>query len=416
MLRALDLAEAIDAGDLTPAAALELAAEAIGERERDLKVFAHLDLETARIKAQRLKPEGGLYGLPIGLKDIIDTASMPTEYGSPVYKGHRPKADATIAVMTEAAGGLILGKTASTEFAFLNPAPTFNPHDPERTPGGSSAGSAAGVAAGMLPLAFGTQTGGSMLRPASFCGVACMKPSYRLLPMMGVKPFAPLLDTLGLFGARVVDVAFGLAAITGRDLRVDNEDFGTPSFGVTRLPFAGEAEAESVAALDAAVAALRKAGAKVVELDLPPELAAAHEAHRVINNVEGAQSLMFEHHHHADAISPMLMELLRDGAARSIAEFDRARSIANRARKAVRPIFESVDVILTYSAPGVAPMRDTTGDARYNKLITLLGLPAVSVPFYRSAEGLPVGVQVAAAFGDDRRALAAAAWLEALNR
>lgn len=415
MLRALDLAEAIDAGDLTPAAVLELAAEAIAEHEGAIKAFAHLDLETARVKAQRIRVDGGLYGLPVGLKDIIDTASMPTEYGSPVYKGHRPKADASIAVMTEAAQGIVLGKTATTEFAFLNPAPTFNPHDATRTPGGSSAGSAAAVAAGMLPLAFGTQTGGSMIRPASYCGVAAIKPSYRLLPMVGVKPFAPLLDTLGLFGARVVDVAFGLAAISGRDLRVDGEDFGTPVFGITRLPFAGEVEPESVAALDAAIAAIGKAGGKVVELDLPPVLAEAHEAHRIINNYEGAQSLMFEHRHHAASLSPILSAMLADGAARSIAEFDQARSISNKARKAIRPVFDGIDAILTYSAPGVAPTRETTGEARYNRLFTLLGLPCVTVPFYRTGEGLPVGVQVATAFGDDKRALAAASWLEALK-
>jgi Asp-tRNA(Asn)/Glu-tRNA(Gln) amidotransferase A subunit family amidase len=252
-----------------------------------------------------------------------------------------------------------------------------------------------------------------VIRPASFCGVAAIKPSYRLVPIQGVKPFAPLLDTLGLFGARVVDVAFGLAAITGRDLRVDGGDFGTPRFGITRLPFAGEAERESEAALQHAIQALQKAGLPVRDIALPPAFAEAHHIHKVINDVEGATSLLWEYTHHREQLSPVLLAAIEAGRAISLAEFDRARSLANRARKASHALFDEADVLLTFSAPGLAPGRESTGDARYNKLITLLGLPAVNVPGWRDeTTKLPVGVQVFGAFGDDQRVLAAAAMLE----
>lgn len=411
MMRALDLAEAVENGDLAPAALVELCAEAQAELAA-LNVFATLDLDGARARASRLKADDGLFGLPIGVKDIIDTADLPTEHGSPIYKGHRPKADATIVVMSEEAGGNILGKTVTTEFAYLNPPPTVNPHDPEHTPGGSSSGSAAGVAAGILPLALGTQTGGSVIRPASFCGVAAMKPSYRLLPMTGVKPFAPLLDTLGLFAARVVDVAFGLEAISGRPLRVDGQDFGTPTFGITRLECAGEADPEAEAALRGAIRALTRAGAKVVDVSAPSEWAEAHRQHIVINNYEGAQSLAYEFRHRRADLSPILVKCLEAGHAIPIEDYDNARGAANRARRVCRAVFEPVDVLLTYSANGEAPSRETTGDPRYNKLVTLLGLPAVNVPGHRGGNGLPVGVQIVGAFGDDHRALAAAAFLE----
>lgn len=413
MMRALDLAEAVEAGDLTPAALVELSAEAIGAQEADLRCFVNLDLERARIKASRMTTPGGLFGLPVGFKDLIDTADLPSEYGSPIFKGNRPKVDAPIVVMTEDAGGITLGKTVTTELAFLNPPMTKNPHDALRTPGGSSSGSAAGVAAGMMPLAFGTQTGGSVIRPASFCGVAAIKPSYRILPVTGVKPFAPLLDTLGLFGARVVDVAFALGAISGRDMRVDEEDFGTPTFGVTRLAFAGDAEPEAEAALTAAIRALEKAGAKVVDLDLGPVFAEAQVAHRVINNYEGAMSLAHEHRRCREKLSPILTACLDEGAAIPVGDYDAARSKANRARKATHALFEPIDAMLTFSAPGMAPGPETTGDPRFNKLVTLLGLPAVNVPAFRAENDMPVGVQVVGRFGDDHRTLAAAAFLEA---
>ena len=412
MLRALDLAEALEAGDLAPSGVVELIAEAVDAREAEILAFAHLDLDRLRLDAQGARPSGDLNGLPVAFKDIIDTADMPTRHGSPIYADWQPRADASIVSMTKAAGGLMLGKAATCEFAFLNPAPTRNPFDATRTPGGSSAGSAAGVAAGMMPLAFGTQTGGSIIRPASYCGVAAIKPSFRLLPLVGVKTGAWTLDTLGLFGARVVDIAFGLAAITGRDLRVDGQDFGTPTFGVTRMTFAGAAELEAEAALMAAIHAVERAGARVVDVDLPPEFAAAQEAHSTLYNYEGALALAWEIAQHRDQLSPVLVQHFAPDVPVSAAAYDAARGCAKRARRVTAPVFACIDALLTYSSTGVAPERTTTGNSAFNKLTTLLGVPAINVPGYRTDDNLPVGVQVISAFGEDARALAAANYVE----
>jgi Asp-tRNA(Asn)/Glu-tRNA(Gln) amidotransferase A subunit family amidase len=222
MLSALELARRIEAGALSPRAVLELCAEAIVTHENEIGAFVALDLDAARrrVEQQPLAPLP-LHGLPVGIKDIFDTADLPTAYGSPIYAGHQPKADAAMVMLSRRAGGFVLGKTVTTEFASLEPAGTRNPRNPAHTPGGSSSGSAAAVAAGMLPLALGSQTGGSVIRPAAFCGVAGFKPSYRLLPTVGMKCFSWSLDTVGLFGASVPDVAFAAAAMSGRDLRVD---------------------------------------------------------------------------------------------------------------------------------------------------------------------------------------------------
>lgn len=411
MMRALDLAEAVEARDITPAALVEMCAERAKEGAH-LKAFAHLDLDAARVQAAHCRGDEGLFGLPLGIKDIIETAHMPTQYGSPLFKGYKPKSDASIVGQAEAAGGIILGKTVTTEFAYLQPSETLNPYDSTRTPGGSSSGSAVAVAAGIVPLALGTQTGGSVIRPASFNGVCAIKPSYRLLPMQGVKPFAPLLDTLGIFGARVVDVAFALAVLSGRALRIDGQDYGTPTFGIARQPFAGAPEPEAEAGLMLAIRALEKAGARVVDTEFGPLAAEGFAAHRLINDFEGAQSLHYEHHHKRDKLSPILLAALDGGRDTPPEAYDAARGHAMRARREAEQTMQPVDAILTFSAPGYAPTPETTGDARFNKLITLLGAPAVNVPLPRGTADLPLGVQVVTPFGQDLRALAAAAFLE----
>lgn len=413
MMRALDLAEAVAEEDITPAAVLELCLEAIAEREKDIRAFARLDADAARIEASRAVPREGLFGLPVAFKDNIDTAHLATEYGSPIYRDHRPKADAAIVVRAELLGGIVLGKTAMAEFAFAAPPETCHPCDPERTPGMSSAGSAAAVGAGMVPLALGTQTGGSVILPASYCGVAAVKPSYRLLPMQGVKPFAPLLDTMGLFGARVADVAFGLEGFSGRPMRVDGRDFGTPRFGVLRQEFAGEADASAMAALDRAIRCLEKAGARVEDIAAPGEWPGGLAAHRAIMLCEMLDSLAFEWRHCRGALSPDLHLALSEGEKITREAYDDARRGANHARKASRAVFEDVDAVITYAAPGEAPPHGQSDGEHFNRLPTLLGLPAVNVPGLSGALGLPVGIQVLGRFGDDHRALAAAAFLEA---
>src|SRR5579864_9239293 len=273
MLSALDLARRIEAGELTPRAVVEICAEAIAAYEPQIGAFAVLDLDAARRTAEDSRLAATpLRGLPVGVKDIFDTADLPTQYGSRIYAGHRPRADAAVVAMVRRAGGLVLGKTVTTEFASLVPAGTRNPRNLAHTPGGSSSGSAAAVAAAMLPIALGSQTGGSVIRPAAFCGIAGFKPSYQLIPTIGMKAFSWHLDTVGLFAAGVADVAFAAAAITERDLRVDRSAPATPRIALVRTQRWAQASEPMQAALEAAARAAGRAGAAVTELTLPPIL------------------------------------------------------------------------------------------------------------------------------------------------
>src|SRR5262245_29181213 len=286
MLSALDLARRIEAGDLKPQAALDLCAQAFAEHEATIGAFATLDLETARHAANAASIAAlPLRGLPVGIKDIFDTADFTTSYGSSIYAGHRPKADSAMVSLVRRAGGIVPGKTVTTEFASLVPAGTRNPRNPAHTPGGSSSGSAAAVAAGMLPLALGSQTGGSVIRPAAFCGVAGFKPSFRLLPTVGMKCFSWSLDTVGLFAKGVADVAFAAAAITGRDLRVDERSPAMPVIAIVRAHW-DKASAAMQDAVERAARAAETAGAKIRELELPPIFAEATDAHRTIADYE----------------------------------------------------------------------------------------------------------------------------------
>ena len=237
MLSALDLARRIEAGELTSSKVIEICAEAIAKREAEVGAFVSLDIEAARRTAARGDLDKlPLRGLPLGIKDVFDTADLPTQYASPIYAGHRPQADAAVVTLARRAGGIILGKTVTAEFAHLTPGKTRNPHNLAHTPGGSSSGSAAAVGAGMLPIASATQTGGSTIRPASYCGIAGYKPSYALFPTVGLKCFSWNLDTVGWYAASVADVAYAAAAISGRDLRVDATTPGAPRIAYLREP------------------------------------------------------------------------------------------------------------------------------------------------------------------------------------
>jgi Asp-tRNA(Asn)/Glu-tRNA(Gln) amidotransferase A subunit family amidase len=396
----------IAAGRLTPQDSIRAARLAIQARE-DLRAFV-------RLAPEQSPGEGPLAGIAVGVKDVIDTADMPTEMGCPaIYEGWQPKADAPVVSRLRSLGATIIGKTATTAFAFMDPAPTFNPHDPGKTPGGSSAGSAAAVAAGLVPLALGTQTAGSVIRPASFCGVAGMKPSFRLLPTVGVKACAWTLDTVGLFAATVPDLAEALALISGRDM---TGRAATPiRFGVVRQETIATAEPEAAAALSTAAEALRRAGFGVRDLSLPPELGLeADEAHQTVMNYEMREALAWEWRERRDGLPPRIAERLAEVQGLGAAEYDAARGRARRARLAVKQIFgpDGVDAVLTYAAPGPAPDRATTGSPVFNRLWTLLGLPCVSVPGLRSPRGLPIGIQVVGPFARDAATLAAAAAVE----
>jgi len=413
MLSALDLARRIEAGALTPAAVIDLCAQAIDAREAEIGAFVSLDLAGARRQAQvpglAALP---LRGLPVGVKDIFDTADFATEFGTPIYKGNRPRQDAALVALVRRAGGLVLGKTVTTELAFLHPAKTRNPHDPARSPGGSSSGSAAGVAAGMFPIAIGSQTGGSVIRPAAYCGVAGFKPSYRLLPTPGIKHFSVYLDTAGLFAASVADVAYAAAAITGRDLRVDHGKPAAPRIGLARTHVWGEASAAMQGAVENAAKAAAAVGARVSEPAWPPLLRDAFMAHPTIQDYEAYRTLAFEYDRHREALSPILRGMLDKAAAITADDYDAARRTVKRARQALADLMADIDVLLTPSAPSAAPGPETTGPAIFNRLWTLMGTPCVNVPGLKDPSGLPLGVQIVGRFGRDHQALMGAQFLQ----
>lgn len=414
MLSALDLARRIDAGELTPSAIVDLCAKAIEAREADVGAFATLNLGGARLRAQsEALARSPLRGLPVGLKDIIDTADLPTEHGSAIYAGHRPAADAAIVSMIRRAGGNIIGKTVTTELAHMAPGKTRNPHNLAHTPGGSSSGSAAGVAAGMFPIAIGTQTGGSMIRPAAFCGVAAIKPSYKLLPTVGVKCFSWYLDTPGVFAAGVADVAFATAAITGRNLRVDQGTPAAPRIALTRTHAWAEASEAMQAAVEMAARAAEAAGAHVHELVLPPLFEDAYRAQTIIQDYEAYRALAYEYDHHRDRLGAGLRKLLDNAAGISADAYDEARRATKRARQALADLLVDTDALLTASAPGIAPKDlGTTGLPTFNRLWTLLGMPCVNVPGLNDSAGMPLGIQIVGRFGRDRLALEAALFVE----
>jgi Asp-tRNA(Asn)/Glu-tRNA(Gln) amidotransferase A subunit family amidase len=338
---------------------------------------------------------------------------MPTEYGSAAYKGHRPASDASTVTMLRRAGGVILGKTVTTEFAHQQTGKTRNPHNLEHTPGGSSSGSAAAVAAGMVPVATGSQTAGSVIRPAAYCGVAGFKPSYKLIPTIGVKCYAWSLDTVGLYGAGVADVAFATAAMSGRDLRVDRAAPAAPRVALMRTHIWADASADMQNAVDTTARALESAGASVKEAGMPPLLEDAWRAHKVIILYEAARSYAFEYDNKRDLLGPKTRAMLDEASTVSVDAYDDARRIAKRARLALADLMHDYDVILTPSAPGVAPHGiGATGVATFNLLWTLMGTPCVNVPGLADASGLPLGVQIVGRFGRDRAALEAALFTE----
>jgi Asp-tRNA(Asn)/Glu-tRNA(Gln) amidotransferase A subunit family amidase len=414
MLSALDLSRRIAAGELTPVHVLDLCAQAIAAREPAIGAFATLDLARAKHAAETpgiaQKP---LAGLPVGIKDIYDTAGMPTAYGSALYAHHRPASDAAVVMLVRRAGGVIAGKTVTAAFASRENAPTRNPCDLARTPGGSSSGSAAAVAAGMLPIALGSQTGGSTIRPAAYCGIAGYKPSFKLLPTVGMKCFSWSLDTVGLFAAGVADVAFAASAISGRDLRVDGRPPHAPAIAIVRTDAWDDVSATMQAAIEQAARDAERAGASIRELALPAIFAEASRAHRIIVGHEGFRALAFEYEHHRDQLGPLLREQLDEAEAITTDAYDDARRIVRRARQSFAELLPDGTVILTPSAPDIAPLGTVSGEPTFNSLWTLLGTPCVNVPGLSDpTTGLPLGLQIVARFGRDRFALASAAFLE----
>ena len=413
-LTATEAARAIAAGRLSPIELTEACLARIAEREPLVRAFAHLDPAVTRRNAEAARP-GPLRGIPFGVKDVLDTSDMPTEHGSPIWAGNRPRADASAVTAARAAGAVNLGKTVTTEFATRRPGPTTNPHDPRRTPGGSSSGSAAAVADCMVPLAFGTQTAGSIIRPAAYCGVVGYKPSFGTLHRGGMKVCAESLDTIGVMARSVADCALAMGALTGRDLGdPDRQRDRAPRLGVTLGHAPGEAKPETVALLDSVAAACRGAGAEVVEFILPPALLRAAEFHPWLMNMETRQGLAWEYLEHRDEVSPVLRERLDWASGFPPAQLDEARIAAAEARAAFASTTAGFDAILTPSAPGEAPEGlHYTGDATFNLLWTTLWGPCVTVPAGQGPHGMPLGVQIVGRMGEDALALSVARWAQA---
>lgn len=416
-MTATDAARAIAAGDITSEALTAACLERVAAREPDLLAWAHIDPEAALSEARardREPSRGPLHGVPVGFKDVIETYDMPTAYGSAIYPGHRPVADAACVALIRAAGGVVLGKTVTTEFAFVNPAETRNPHNLEHSPGGSSSGSAAAVADMMVPLALGTQTGGSTIRPASFCGVAGYKPTIGHFSYAGVKLLARSLDTLGAMARGVRDFALLRAALTDAPTAVQQRT-APPRLAICRTPWWDRTDASTRAALEAAAGAFADAGASVSELALPDMFGGLEPGNKTIMMFEGRRALADEYNRHEDKLSDRLKKQMASGAVTDYDTYLESLECAQSCRIAFAGLMNDFDALITPAAPGEAPAgRETTGDATFNRPWTTMGTPCVTLPKYTGAQGLPVGVQLAGAFGEDDALLAVAAWAEAV--
>ena len=355
---------------------------------------------------------GRLHGIPIGIKDIFDTHDMPTAYGSPIHADHRPTVDAASVVIARRSGMLPLGKLVTTEFAAWPPGPTVNPHDVTRTPGGSSSGSAAAVAAGMVPVAFATQTTGSIIRPAAFCGVVGYKPSHGTLPTSGVKAISESFDTVGVIARTVADAAFVVGALCGRPLEPPPEP-PAPRLGICLTHEWPAASPETVTLFDALPELLERAGARPTHVALPEAFAGLAAAQGTIWTFEIARCLADEHQRYRELIREPLRGMLDEGAAMPVSEYDASCRRLRECSTRLGAVFDGVDALLVPAAPGEAPEVATTGDPIFNRAWSALGVPAVTVPAGVGPSGLPLGVQIVGPPRQDARVLACAAWVEA---
>jgi Asp-tRNA(Asn)/Glu-tRNA(Gln) amidotransferase A subunit family amidase len=401
-------------GKLRPEALMDAYLDRIASRNPSVEAFAHFDAAHARAAASAA-PKGPLQGIPIGVKDVLDTADMPSQYGSPIWTGWQPRSDAAPVAWARAAGGVAIGKTVTTEFATRKPGATMNPVNPAHTPGGSSSGSAAGVGAGLFPLAYGTQTAGSVIRPAAYCGAVGYKPTYGLISRIGMKIMADSLDTIGVIARSVADCALFAAAVSGRDLGDPDARPGTaPRIGICRSPAWDAAAPETQALLARVTEALGRAGASVSQRELPQTFSALVEAHPIVMNSESARALGWELAHHADQISEGLRERLAFGLNQTQAALENAYRVFETTQRAFPDAMDGLDVLVTPSAPGEAPKGlEWTGDPAFNSIWTSLHVPCVTVPAGSGPNGLPLGIQIVGRQGDDRAVLAWARWVEA---
>ena len=397
----LEFLRALNSGEKTPGELLEICLRRIAAAEPDIQAWVE-------VSPQAPLAGGLLDGIPFGVKDIFETAGIATEYGSAIYAGRKGVVDAPVVSGLRRTGAVLLGKTRTAAFACFDPAPTRNPRFPGHTPGGSSSGSAAAVAAGMVPFALGTQTLGSVLRPASYCGICGFKPSFGLLPFEGALPFAPSLDTVGLFAATAADMAELWSRGFGGRFVADLHRAALLRTASPRVP----AESPMRQAVAAAVERLRARGVSVDEVPPPPGWDRLQSAAQTINRYEGARSHRARFEEFGERIGHKLANLVREGLGIAQAEYEEARAHVEQMKVEVNSIFWDYPVILTPAADGPAPAGlESTGDPSHNAPWTALGVPAISVPL--PVEGGPLGVQMAAAWGRNDALVAVAAELEA---
>lgn len=411
-LNATEAVRLIRQGNLTSVELMEACLARIAAREPSVRAFAWFDEAAARRAAATVRP-GPLHGLPVGVKDVLDTGDMPSEYGSPIWRGWRPRADAAAVAWSRQAGAAVIGKTVTTEFATRKPGPTANPRNLQHTPGGSSSGSAAGVAECFFPLAFGTQTAGSVIRPAAFCGVVGYKPTFGMINRFGMKLMSESLDTVGVIARSVADCALFAGAVAGRDLGdPDTRPEHAPRIGICRSPAWSGAQPETVALLPRVATALARAGASVADRELPSAAAAVAEAHPIVMNGESGRALGWELANAREQISEGLRERLEFGLSRSEGVVAEAHAAFAQAQRAFPACMEGLDALVTPSAPGQAPEGlGWTGDPSFNLIWTSLHVPCVTVPAGTGPDGLPLGIQIVTRIGEDRQALAWAQWV-----
>jgi Asp-tRNA(Asn)/Glu-tRNA(Gln) amidotransferase A subunit family amidase len=429
-LTALQARDELARGSIMARQLVEACLARIAEREAEVQAFAHLDGEHALRQADaadRLRATGRaigrLHGLPVGIKDIVDTHDFPTENGTPFDAGRRPREDATIVQRLREAGAIILGKTVTTELAVFTPGKTRNPHDPARTPGGSSSGSAAAVAAGMVPLAIGTQTNGSVIRPASFCGVIGYKPSRGVISRHGILPQSQALDTVGVFAGSVEDAALLVDAIAGNDERDAGSALAArpdllgiaqsapplpPRFAFVRSPVWDKAEEEVRGGFAELVEAL---GDCIEEVDLPEPFAHAHAWHRAINMAEMAKNYARYYERDPSLLSDRLRGMIEEGQRVSAVDYLQALSGIPILNDLLERLFDRYDALVTPAAPGEAPLGEATGDPAFCTIWTYCGVPAVTLPLLTGPNGMPVGVQLVGQRFFDSRLLRTARWL-----
>jgi amidase len=351
--------------------------------------------------------------VPVGVKDVIDTYDMPTQHGSPIYRGNRPFADAACVALIRAAGGVILGKTVTTEFANRDPRETVHPLNPAHTPGGSSSGSAAAVADFQVPVGLGTQTGGSTIRPAAFCGVIGYKPSFGEFSRVGIKMQCHNLDTLGVICRSLEDVALMRGVLLAQDPHPVDRASAAPRIAFCRTPAWDHADPDTQALLERTASGLAAAGATVREVALTPADILDH--HRRIFKFEAARNYAYEYEVHGDKLSAALRDgLLTPGRALPLSAYIEAIDTAEAFRRNLDDLFGDFDVLLAPSAVGEAPQGlGSTGDARFNAIWTLAWTPCVTLPAGTGRKGLPLGIQLVGPRFRDEALLDAAAWVEA---